>query len=203
MFLALRPRFGLIVIAQGQGFGSRGSIWADFEIFEIMGGAGDIYNSISMTNYWDEPYSDLGICVNTVLSAWTEVWTATCCPKPAKSSIFCCEFWPLKYQPHSLVKIPTKADEISYFNTDTTHKHWLDTIQHERKWSWHWVSQCSFHYKPWFFVEVDGHRDFQKNDKIFVSVCLYYLPHQYQTHMTIVPIARGYEKTLFYTLSMQ
>jgi len=156
-----------------------------------------------MHNYRDEPYGDLGICVNKVLSAWTEVWTATCCPKPTKSSIFCCKFWPSKYQPHSLVEIPTKTDEISYFNTATTHKHRLDTIQHERKWSWHWVSQYSFRYEPWFFVEVDGHRDFQKNDKIFVPVCLYYLPHQYQTHMTIVPIARGYQKTPFDTLSMQ
>ena len=26
--------------------------WADFEIFEILGGAGDIYNSISMPNYY-------------------------------------------------------------------------------------------------------------------------------------------------------
>ena len=30
----------------------RGSFWADFEIFEIQGGAGDIYNSISMPNYY-------------------------------------------------------------------------------------------------------------------------------------------------------
>ena len=30
-------------------YGSRGSFWAD--IFEILGGAGDIYNSISMPNY--------------------------------------------------------------------------------------------------------------------------------------------------------
>ena len=29
----------------------RGSIWADFEIFEILGGAWDIYNSISMPKY--------------------------------------------------------------------------------------------------------------------------------------------------------
>ena len=123
-FVALGPRFGPVVIDQGQGFGSRGSRSGQMSIFfEMLGKAGDICNSISTPNYSDEPYSDLSICVNKVLSAWTEVWTATCCPKPAKSSIFCCEFWPLKYQPHSLVEIPTKIDEISYFNTDTTHKH--------------------------------------------------------------------------------
>ena len=51
-FLALGPRFGLVVIDQGQGIGSQGSILADFEIFEIPGGAGDIYNSTGMTNYY-------------------------------------------------------------------------------------------------------------------------------------------------------
>ena len=49
-----------------------------FEIFEILGGAGDINNSISMPNYCDGPFSDLGKCVNKVRSAWTEVWSATC-----------------------------------------------------------------------------------------------------------------------------
>ena len=76
-FLAFGPRFGLVVIAQGKGFGSRGPIWADFEIFEILGGAGDIYNSISMSNYCDRPYIHLGRDVNKVLSAWTEVSIAT------------------------------------------------------------------------------------------------------------------------------
>ena len=76
-FLALGPRFGLVVIAQRQGFGSRGSFWADFEIFEILGGAGDIYNSISMPNYCDGPYIRLGVYVNKVLSAWTEVWSGS------------------------------------------------------------------------------------------------------------------------------
>ena len=33
-------------------YGSRGSFWADFEIFQILGGAGDIiYNSISKPKY--------------------------------------------------------------------------------------------------------------------------------------------------------
>ena len=61
----------------GQGFGIWGSIWADFVIFEIMGGAGDIYNSTSIPNYCDGPYIHLGVYVNEVPSAWTEVWTDT------------------------------------------------------------------------------------------------------------------------------
>ena len=48
-----------------------------FEIFEILGGAGDINNSISMLNYCNEPLSDLGGHVNKVLSAWTEVWSGS------------------------------------------------------------------------------------------------------------------------------
>ena len=48
-----------------------------FEIFEILGGAGDIHNSTSMHYYCDGPYGDLGIYVNKVLSAWTEVWSGT------------------------------------------------------------------------------------------------------------------------------
>ena len=48
-----------------------------FEIFEILGGAGDIYNSTSTPKYCDEPFGDLGMYVNKVLSAWTEVSIAT------------------------------------------------------------------------------------------------------------------------------
>ena len=48
--------------------------------FEVQGGAGDIKNSTSMTNYCDEPYGDLGIYVNKDPSAWTEVSIATCPP---------------------------------------------------------------------------------------------------------------------------
>ena len=62
----------------------RGSFWADFAIFEILGGAGDINNSISMPNYCDGPFSDLGKCVNKVRSAWTEVWTGNW---PSRASI--------------------------------------------------------------------------------------------------------------------
>ena len=51
IFLALGPRFGLVLGAQVKGFGSRGSFWADFRVFEILGGAGDINNSTSITNY--------------------------------------------------------------------------------------------------------------------------------------------------------
>ena len=69
--LALGPRFGMVVIDQGQGIGSRGSLWADFEEFEIPGGTGDTYNSTSMPIYCDGPYSHLGVYVNEVPSAWT------------------------------------------------------------------------------------------------------------------------------------
>ena len=79
--LTFGPRFGLVVIAQGQGFGSRGSIWTDFEILEVVGGAGDIYNSISMPNYCDGPYIRLGVYVNKVRSAWTEVWCGSYCSR--------------------------------------------------------------------------------------------------------------------------
>ena len=65
-------RSGASIMAPG---GRSGQI---FEIFEILGGAGDINNSISMLNYCNEPLSDLGGHVNKVLSAWTEVWSGTC-----------------------------------------------------------------------------------------------------------------------------
>ena len=48
-----------------------------FEIFEILGGDGDINNSISMPNYCDGPYIPLLLCANKVYSVWTEVWTAS------------------------------------------------------------------------------------------------------------------------------
>ena len=44
---------------------------------QILGGAGDINNSISMSNYCDGPYIHLLLYANKVLSAWTEVWTGT------------------------------------------------------------------------------------------------------------------------------
>ena len=48
-YLALGPRFGLVLVAQVKGFGSRGSRSGQiFDIFEILGGAGDIHNLISM-----------------------------------------------------------------------------------------------------------------------------------------------------------
>ena len=99
-FLALGPRFGLVVIAQVKGFGSRRSFWVDFAIFEILGGAGDINNSISMANYGNEPYIRLLLCANKVFSAWTGVWTIPCGPKPTKPSIFVGIFLPSKHQPH-------------------------------------------------------------------------------------------------------
>ena len=54
--------------------GPRGSFLADFR---ILGGVGDINNSISLLNYCDGPYSDLGVYVKKILSAWTEVWIGT------------------------------------------------------------------------------------------------------------------------------
>ena len=78
-YLALGPRFELVLAAQVEGFASRRSFWADFAIFEILGGAGDIDNSISMANYGNGPYIRLLPYANKVLSAWTEVWTGRCC----------------------------------------------------------------------------------------------------------------------------
>ena len=51
--------------------GPGGRLWEDFH---DSGRAGNINNSISMPNYCDERYGDLGMYVNEVLSAWTEVW---------------------------------------------------------------------------------------------------------------------------------
>ena len=36
-----------------------------------------IHNSISMSNYYNGPYINLGVYINKVLSAWTEVWSST------------------------------------------------------------------------------------------------------------------------------
>ena len=43
----------------------------------ILVGAGDINNSTGTPKYCDERYDDLGMGVNEVLSAWTEVSIAT------------------------------------------------------------------------------------------------------------------------------
>ena len=77
-YLALGRRFGLVLVAQVEGFASRRSFWADFAIFEILGGAGDINSSISTANYCNGPYIRLLPCANKVLSLWTEVWSGTC-----------------------------------------------------------------------------------------------------------------------------
>ena len=52
-----------------------GTIGRFLRFFEFLGGAGDINNSISMPNYCDGPYLDLGVYVNKDSSAWAEVWT--------------------------------------------------------------------------------------------------------------------------------
>ena len=49
-----------------------------------MGGAGDIYNSISMPNYCDGPYIHVGVYTNKDPSAWTEVLVS---PWPSRASI--------------------------------------------------------------------------------------------------------------------
>ena len=78
-YLALGPRFGQVVVAQVEGFGSRRS--RSGQIFEILGEgeAGDINNSTSTLNYCNGPYIRLLPCANEVFSAWTEVWIGTCC----------------------------------------------------------------------------------------------------------------------------
>ena len=48
-----------------------------FEIFVILGGAGDINNSISMPNYCDGPYILLLPYVSKDLSAWAKVWNGS------------------------------------------------------------------------------------------------------------------------------
>ena len=79
-YLALGPRFGLVLVGQLEGFTSRRSFWTDFRYFVILGGAGDINNSISTANYCNGPYIRLFPCAIKVFSAWTEVWSGTCRP---------------------------------------------------------------------------------------------------------------------------
>jgi len=55
-----------------------------FEIFEILGRAGDINISIGTSNYQNGPYHDIGIYVSKDASAWTEVWSRTW---PSRESI--------------------------------------------------------------------------------------------------------------------
>ena len=76
-----------------------------------------------------------------------------------------------------------KTNEISYCNTATTHKPRLYIVPDESAWSCYWVSEYSFRYKPWFFVEVDDHWDLQKNNWIFIPVCTQQLPLKYQTQV--------------------
>ena len=64
--------------------GPKGRSGQIFEIFQILGETGDINNSISMPNYCDGPYCDLGMYVDKVLSAWNELCT---CAWPSRSSI--------------------------------------------------------------------------------------------------------------------
>ena len=121
-------------------YGSRGvAIWADFELFEIVGGAGDINISISMPNYCDEPYGDLVMYITKVLSAWTEVWGTACCSKAAKSSIFCCVLLRcFVIEPSAALhgRMTSMPNEISYYITATTHKTRLHIVEYDTEWLW-------------------------------------------------------------------
>ena len=76
MILALGPRFGPIVIPQGHLQWLPGAnLGRLFKFFKILGETGDKYNSISMPNYCDETYSNLGTYVHKVLSAGGTVAT--------------------------------------------------------------------------------------------------------------------------------
>ena len=79
--LALGPRFGLILGAkQCLLWLPEVAIWADFNIFKILVGAGHVNNSISVPNYCDGSSLDFGPYTSKVSSAWTEVWNITWCP---------------------------------------------------------------------------------------------------------------------------
>ena len=77
--LALGARFGLVLVAQVKGFGSRGvSIWTDFRDFLSFWAGLVIYSSYHVQQttclksfhfLWTYPRKDS--------SAWTEVWTGT------------------------------------------------------------------------------------------------------------------------------
>ena len=57
---------------KGVCYGSWRSFW---EIFEILGGAGDTNNLIGMLNYPDEPYGVLDIYSSKEPGVLTEVWS--------------------------------------------------------------------------------------------------------------------------------
>ena len=69
--------FGPIRRSRSSIMGLGGRSGQIFEIFEVLGGAGDINNSISMANHCNGPYIRLLPCVNKVISAWTEVWSGS------------------------------------------------------------------------------------------------------------------------------
>ena len=77
---AMKAAVDLLAAFQGQRWLilGRRSFWADFRDFEILGGGGDIKNSISTANYCNGPHIRLLPCATKVFSAWTEVWTGSC-----------------------------------------------------------------------------------------------------------------------------
>jgi len=167
--LALGPRFGLVLVPQLDRIQlPEVAIWTDFEI---------LYRPLISNphhvspNDRIEPYHHLITCFIKHFSAWVEVWSATCCPEPSNSFIFVLIFLPSRHQPFSLVERTTKINEISYFNTATTHKPRLHIVQHKSTWSCYWVREYSFRYKPWFFVKVHGQRFLHENNWIFILAC--------------------------------
>jgi hypothetical protein len=83
-----------------------------------------------------EPHLYLSIHPNKVPRAWDVVLVGACClhVKPTGSSICFGNFWPSNHQPHCMVEMTTMPNEISYFNTATTHKPRLYIVQHEAEW---------------------------------------------------------------------
>ena len=65
-----------------------GSAWpsrtSNCNFFWSLGGSGDIYNSTSLPNSCNEPYSDLGTYTKKGISAWTEVTSGAW---PSRTSI--------------------------------------------------------------------------------------------------------------------
>ena len=119
--------------------------------------------------------------------------------------IFYLRQWQLAHlhpQPSFEVIVTSTISEVRQSITATIHKTPLNIYSEAGLCYWYPISKYSLRYKPWSFVEVDGHRDLQKKDKIFIPVCLYNLPHQYQTHISTSPIARRYQNTPFDALPM-
>ena len=101
--------------------------------------AADINNSISMPNYRNGPYLDLGMYAKKGSGAWAEVWGTACCSKAAKSSIFCCVLLRcFVIEPSAALhgRMTSMPNEISYYITATTHKTRLHIVEYDTEWLW-------------------------------------------------------------------